>query len=29
MIKQADKKMVDKILTDIKMADDDDFSRDV
>ncbi len=28
-MKQADKKIVDKILTDSKMADDDDFSRDV
>jgi hypothetical protein len=31
-MRQADRKMVDKILTDIKMADDDDdedFSRDV
>ena len=28
-MKHADRKMVDKIFTDIRMADDDDFSRDV
>ena len=28
-MRQADKKMVDKILTDRRIADDDDFSRDV